>query len=244
MKEEGRFLRTRISEQVVIIEQSTESLYSDGEALFDFEKTRLSTQIREATEALEALRGQTIMYFFKQFFEVVVGKMMIEGEIDDAINDSGVPERFNEWIMAVLDTEAGPQEATVPASAVMSAGYNTRMSRMAAGSRVLEANARDVRVLVITENDFAVELHGVDNVPVVGAKVTVKDLNGNTVVTKSTEDPDVGSAVFNTNEFSCDYDKEMELSVEVDASEQGYRGFYIPWMMLKRGGVYCQTLTL
>ena len=59
-----------------------------------------------------------------------------------------------------------------------------------------------------------------------------------------TEDPKSGSAVFNANEFTCDFDKEMELSLEVDASEQGYRSFYIPRLTLKRGDVYRQTLTL
>lgn len=224
--ERGRFLRTRLREQVLTIEWDVQSLSAGGGGLFDFERARLSERIREATDALVSLRGNIRDYSVTQIAEVDSGLKLLDGDAEAPDGDRDI--LFARWIMAVLDSEDGPKEARVQASSVVSTGTNTRMSRMAAGGRVLEADSRDVSVLVISENDFAVELHGVDNAPVVGAKVTVKDLNGNTVVTKPTEDPKAGSAVFNANEFTCDFDKEMELSLEVDASEQGYRSFCIP----------------
>ena len=246
-KSQACFLRTRITDQVLVIEQNAEALSAGADTLFDHEKVRLSIQIQEAADALEKLRGEVLKYAIVQILRVVMGEMLLEGnydDLDDFPDDIKIPQAFNEWIMSVLDSEGGIQEVSVPSTAVMSAGYNTRMSRMRAESRPLANNYQDVRVMVITENDFAVELRGVDNAPVEGVKVTVTDLNGRTVATRYTEDPKVGSAVFNANDFNCDYDKEMELSLEVDASAQGYRSFYIPWLLLKRGGVYRQTLTL
>ena len=242
-KSQARFLRTRVADQVLVIEQNTETLSAGADTLFDYEKVRLSIQIREAADALELLREEVLKYASIQILGILMGMTLLEGDFNDLPEDSDIPRFFNEWIMSVLDSEGGMQEASVPASVVKSAGYNTRMSRIEGERRLLAADSRDVRVMVITENDFAIELRGVDNVPVEGVKVTVTDLNGKTVATKYTEDPKVGSAVFNANDFSCDYDKEMELSLEVDASAQGYRSFYIPWLLMKRGGMYRQTLT-
>ena len=246
-KSKARFLRTRVTDQVLIIEQNTEALSVGADTLFDYEKIHLSIQIREATDALESLREDVLKYAAVQLLGIVMGKGLLEGifnDLDHFPADLDIPQAFNEWIMSVLDSEDGMQEASVPSAAVMSAGYNTRMSRMRGETRLFAADSRDVHVMVVTENDFAVELHGVDNVPLEGVKVTVTDLNGKKVATRYTEDPRTGSAVFNANDFNCDYDKEMELSLEVDASAQGYRSFYIPWLLMKRGGVYRQTLTL
>lgn len=111
------------------------------------------------------------------------------------------------------------------------------MSRLAANESVLpKATSQDTHILVLNENDFGIVIKGTDNKPLVGVTVTVKDLKGKAVKTVKTEDPKTGVAKFNANDFVSNYDKEMELSLEVDASAVGYRSFFIPWLILKRGG--------
>ena len=122
-------------------------------------------------------------------------------------------------------------------SAIRKGAVNTRMSRLTANEGVLsKGTTQDTRVLVMSENDFGIVIKGTDNKPVVGVSVTAKDLNGKTVKTLKTEDPALGIAKFNANDFVSNYDKEIEISLEVDASAQGYRSFSIPWLVVKRGG--------
>ncbi len=76
-----------------------------------------------------------------------------------------------------------------------------------------------------------------------GVRVTVRDLNGKAVKTLISDDA-FGAVVFNANDFVCDYDKEMELSLTVEAEALGYRDFSIPWLTMKRGGKRTETLVL
>ena len=234
VEEEARYFRRRIQENMVVIEQNTETLSEAQGQLFDFETARLSEQIREATDQLESLREEMLVFAGFQVLTIMSAQKMIDGEIEPG---------FSAWLKEVLDSEDGQQKVTVSADAVVSTGYSTRKSRMAAGERILaNVGSEDVSVQVITENDFVIVLQGVDNQYVGGVKVTVKDLNGNAVSTMTTE-AEFGSAVFNANDFVCDFDKEMEISLEVDASAQGYRSFCIPWLIVKRGGSRTETLT-
>ena len=234
-EEQARLLHQRLGENTVVIENNTEMLANGADSLFDYEKARYSEQIREATEALEALRDDVLTFSIEQVLIIITGQAMIDGTVE--------PE-FSAWLKEVLSSEDDAAEATVSSDTVMSAALNTRVSRMAAAERVLAApNSQDVSVRVISENEFAVIIRGVGNQLVGGVRVTVKDLNGTAVKTMTT-DSKYGSAVFNANDFVCDYDKEMEISLEVDASAQGYRSFYIPWTIMKRGGKRTETLTL
>lgn len=234
-EEQARLLHQRLSEYTVVIENNAERLANGADSLFDYEKARYSEQIREATEALEALRDDILTFSIEQVLIIITGQAMIDGMIE--------PE-FSAWLKKVLSSEDDAAEATVSSDTVMSAAFNTRAYRMAASERVLaKAGSQDVSVRVISENEFAVIIRGVNNQLVGGVKVTVKDLNGTAQKTLTT-DSKYGSAVFNANDFVCDYDKEMEISLEVDASAQGYRSFYIPWTIMKRGGKRTETLTL
>lgn len=235
VEEKGRLLRKRVGENTVVIESNTEMLANAADSLFEHEKARYSEQIREAMAALEELRYEIVEFSIAQIYIIITGQLMIDGTID--------PE-FSAWLKDVLGTEDGPNEVTVPSNAIIGAAYNTRTSRMAVSERVLSnPGSQDVSVQVVTENEFAIVTKGVDNQAVGGVSVTVKDLNGSAVKTLTTDNK-YGSAIFNANDFICDYDKEMELSLEVRADSQGYRNFYIPWMILKRGGRRTETLTL
>ena len=55
-EEQARLLHQRLGENTVVIENNAEMLANGADSLFDYEKARYSEQIREATEALEALR--------------------------------------------------------------------------------------------------------------------------------------------------------------------------------------------
>jgi len=234
-EEEARLLHQRLGENTVIIENNTEMLANASGDFFDYEKARYSEQIREATEALEELRDDILVFSIEQMLVIMTGQAMIDGMIE--------PE-FSAWLKEVLDAEEGPVEVNVSANTVISTGINTLGSRLAAGERVLaNAGSQDVSVQIITENDFAIIVRGVDNQPVGDVRVTVKDLNGSVEKTLTT-DSKYGSAIFNANDFVCDYDKEMEVSLTVDAAGQGYRSFYIPWTIIKRGGNRTETLTL
>ena len=234
-KEEARLLDKRLGENTVVIENNTEMLVNCGDSLFIYEKARYSEQIREATEALEELREDILAFSIAQMLIVITGQLMIDGTVE--------PE-FSAWLKEVLDAEDGPQEVTVSADTVMAAPFNTLQSRMAASKRVLaKAGSQEVTVQVITENDFTIITRGVDNQPVGGVKVTVKDVNGTAEKTRTT-DGEFGSAVFNANDFVCDYDKTMEISLTVEAEALGYRDFYIPWLEMKRGGKRTETLVL
>ncbi|MBQ8953539.1 MAG: hypothetical protein IJ048_05445, partial [Clostridia bacterium] len=234
-EEQARLLHQRLGENTVVIENNTEMLANGADSLFDYEKARYSEQIREATEALEELREDILAFSIAQMLIVITGQLMIDGTVE--------PE-FSAWLKEVLDAEGGPQEATVSADTVMAAPFNTLQSRMAPSERVLaKAGSQDVTVQVITENDFAIITRGVDNQPVGGVKVTVKDVNGTAEKTLTT-DGEYGSVVFNANDFVCDYDKTMEVSLTVEAEALGYRDFYIPWLEMKRGGKRTETLVL
>ena len=234
VKDEARLLRKRVGENTVVIESNTEMLINASDRLFEYEKARYSQQIREATEALEELREDILGFFIAQMLVIITGQCMIDGIIE--------PE-FSAWLKDVLSVEDGPQEAAVSSAAVKSTAYNTRASRLAAAERVLSNDGdQDVTVQVVDESDFAIIIRGVENRFVGGVKVTVADLNGNTVKTLVT-DSEYGSAIFKVDDFVCDYDREMEVSLRVDASEQGYRSFYVPWMIIKRGSKRTETLT-
>ena len=235
LEEEARFLHRRLGEYTVVIEQNTETLAQAQGELFDCETALLSEQIREAAEALEDLREDILALGFKEMFVIITGQGIIDGTIEA---------EFSAWLKAVLASEDGPKTANVSASAVVSTGYNTRLSRMASGQRVLSnEGSQDVTIQVITENEFAFIFRGVDNRNVGGVKATIKDLNGS-AVKSLTSDSEFGSVVFNANDFVCDYDKEMELSLTVEAEALGYRDFSIPWLTMKRGGKRTETLAL
>ena len=179
VEEEARYFRRRIQENMVVIEQNTETLSEAQGQLFDFETARLSEQIREATDQLESLREEMLVFSAFQVLTIMAAQRMIDGDIEPG---------FSEWLKEVLVSEDGPKKVTVPANTVVSTGYSTRMSRMATGKRILaNAGSQDVSVQVITENDFVIVLQGVDNQYVGGVEVTVKDLNGNAVSTMTTE---------------------------------------------------------
>lgn len=143
--ERGRFLRTRLREQVLAIEQDVQTLSAGGGELFGYEKARLSERIREATDALISLRGNIGDYSVTQIAEVDRGMKLLDGDLEASDGERDI--LFARWIMAVLDSEDGPREARVQASSVVSTGTNTRMYRMAAGGRVLEADSRDESVI-------------------------------------------------------------------------------------------------
>ena len=126
----------------------------------------------------------------------IPGQLMIDGTIEPV---------FSAWLKDVLSSEEGPKEVTVSSNAIMSAAYSTRTSRMAVSERVLSnPGSQDVSVQVVTESEFAIVTRGVGNRFVGGVSVTVKDLNGSAVRTLTT-DSKYGAAIFNANDFVCDY---------------------------------------
>lgn len=235
VEEEMRFLDKRLRENVSIIEQNTEYLAnSDADTLFDYEITRLSNQIRTATDEIAEVR-KTIM-------NLIIADMLLIESGQHTIDGTNEPE-FSAWLHSVLSHVEDPREANVSANAIQIAA-DTRASRLTAGRSVLSnESSGDVTVMVINNNQFAIELHGVGNRPVGDVPVTVRDLNGTYSETLKTA-ADTGSVVFNANRFVGDEDQEMEISLEVDASAQGYRSFYIPWTIITRGGVRRETLVL
>ena len=235
IEEQARFLRNAIGEEATLIENNTERLANLDSQLFDAEKARLSEQLREATARLTELRQQVLQMIDREIPE--------SQALQDIIDGAAQPE-FSDWLHGVLSDEDGVQRASVSANAIQVSDAGTRVSRMAAVRRVLSNDdSKDVSVLVINKNQFAIELHGVDNQPVGGVKITVKDLNGKAVETKTT-DAKFGSVVFDANNYVNDFDYTMELSIEADASAQGYRSFYIPWTIVDRGSVRRETLIL
>ena len=237
VQEKARYLNKRLGENVSIIEQNTEYLAnSDDGMLFDYEIAQLSNQINAAADEIRELRETTMALIFADMMLIEAGQHIIDG--------TNEPEQeFSDWLHSVLSCVDGPREASVSADTILFSA-DTRTSRMAAGGSVL-ANAEpgDVTVMVINNNQFSIELHGVGNRPVGGVAVTVTDLNGTYTETKHT-DEDTGSVVFDANYFVTDEDQEMEISLEVDASAQGYRSFYIPWVLMSRGSVRRETLVL
>ena len=237
VQEKARFLSKRLSENVSIIEQNTEYLAnSDDDVLFDYEIAQLSNQINAAADEIRELRETTMALIVADMLLIEAGQHIIDGT-------NASEQEFSDWLHSVLSSVDGPREASVSANTILFSA-DTRTSRMAAGGSVLaKAGSGDVTVMVINNNQFSIELHGVGNRPVGGVAVTVTDLNGTYTETQHT-DEDTGSVVFDANYFVSDEDQEMEISLEVDASAQGYRSFYIPWALMSRGGVRRETLVL
>ena len=228
LEEEAQYCQTRTRECITVIEQNAELLANETDGLFDYEKARLSEQIREATVELEALRDAIVDISTEELVTVTSAQSIIDGTAE--------PE-FSAWMSAVLDADDDPKATHTSTATVRKSAPSTRVARMSANESVLsEAATQDVRVLVISENEFTIVIKGTDNKPVVGVPVTVKDLNGKAVKTAMTQDASIGYAKFDANDFVCNYDKEMEISLEVDGSAQGYRSFSIPWLIIKRGG--------
>ena len=235
IEEKARFLRDSITDDVTLIENNAERLANLKDRLFDSEKARLSAQLREAADHLEDLRARVLALKEHEMGESAGLQGVILGASDPA---------FSQWLHEVQSSGEGVQRSTVSVSAVQVVDANTRMSRMTSGRRVLSNDdAQDVTVLVIKKDQFAIELHGVDNQPVGGVNITIKDLNGKTVETKTT-DAQFGSVVFDASNYVNDFDFTMELSIEADASGVGYRSFYIPWTIMPQGFVRRETLVL
>lgn len=228
LEEEAQYCQTRTRECITVIEQNAELLANEADGLFDYEKSRLSEQIREVTAELEKLRDAVV--------GISIGGLLTVAAAQSIIDGTAEPE-FSAWMSAVLDADDDPKATHTSTATVRKSAPSTRVARMSANESVLsEAATQDVRVLVISENEFTIVIKGTDNKPVVGFPVTVKDLNGKAVKTATTQDASIGYAKFDANDFVCNYDKEMEISLEVDGSAQGYRSFSIPWLTIKRGG--------
>ncbi len=235
IEEKARFLHASIAEEATLIENNTERLANLNDRLFESEKARLSEQLREATDHLEDLRSQVLSLNDQEVKESQALQAIIDGK--------SKPE-FSQWLHAVLSSGEGVRRANVSANAIQLSDVGSRMSRMASDRRVLSNDeTQDVGVRVINKNQFSIELHGVDNQPVGGVKITVKDLNGTTSITQTT-DAKYGSVVFDANSFVNDFDYTMEVSIEADASGTGYRSFFIPWTNMTRGDVRQETLVL
>ena len=235
MEEKARFLRASIVEEAELIENNAERLANQGNRLFDSEKARISEQIRQASNHLTDLRGQVLAMMETDLQRSALLQQETLSESDQA---------YSRWLSEVCASGETIQQATLSAEAIQTAGTGTLISRLSAPKRALsEGDSQDVVIQVINKNEFAVEIHGVDNQPVGGVKVTVRDLNGNTELTAVT-DADLGSVVFDANQFVNDFDYTMELAMTVDAEAAGYRSFYIPWLLMTRGEVRRETLTL
>ena len=105
-EEQARFYRNRLWEYTVVIEQNAETLANTADTLFDFEKSRLSEQLREATQALEDMSEDLLTFSIAQVLIIITGQAMIDGDAE--------PE-FSQWLKAVLDAEDGPKEAIIRA---------------------------------------------------------------------------------------------------------------------------------
>jgi hypothetical protein len=104
------------------------------------------------------------------------------------------------------------------------AANNTRLTRMAAANntRVLAGDSsKDFTIMVLDQTEFAITIQGKDNQPLVGVEVTLTDLNGSNSKTVYTKDPKFGIATFNSKDFACDSDQEMELALTVDGTALG-----------------------
>ena len=239
-EEQVRLYRQRLREAVVTIEQNAEQLANASDSLFDYEKSRLSEQIREASDLISDTRTEIVFFTIAEATVIVAGQDMIDGTVDWSDDDTVV--RMHQWLKDVSATADAPAQVTMEAGSITTTA--TRQSRLSAGGSLLAANTtQDVSVNVITENQIAIVIEGVDNQYVGGVKVRVKDTQGKAEATATT-DAKFGAANIDVTDFVTNWDKEMEVSIEVDAAAQGYRSFYIPWTIIKRGGKQTHVLTL
>jgi hypothetical protein len=236
-EKQAQAYQNRLTENRLIIAQNIEILANSGDSLFDYEKRRYSAQIRESMEELESLRTEVLAY----------ADPSLVGRFGAPLLGGNYMPEITSWMRDVLDSADSPELRTGYTQTVTDTGNasNTLSLRLSAagGQRVLNQKASDTfHVQVLDQNEFAISIRGAENKPLAGVKITVKDLNGTSEITKVSEDPNIGSAVFSCSDFVCDWDQEMELALTVDGTELGYRSFYIPWMRMKRGGSRTETL--
>ena len=81
-EEQARFCHNRLWEYTVVIEQNTETLANAADTLFDFEKSRLSEQLREATQALEDMSEDLLTFSIAQVLIIITGQAMIDGDAE------------------------------------------------------------------------------------------------------------------------------------------------------------------
>ena len=235
IEESAHFLRDRLGDYIALIENTAETLANRSGSLFETEQLRLSQRVREATDALADLRGQVLDFSRQERRELQICQSVIDGETE--------PE-FSRWLHTLLTSVDDPQTVNVSANQVRVAGNDTRLSRLGAGGSVLgNADPGDVYITVINKNEFALEFHGVDGVPLAGVRATVKDYNNPDTVIEGVSAEKTGNIVFDATKFVNDYDYGMELIIEVDASAAGYRGFYIPWALVTQGTPIVYQLT-
>ena len=235
IEESAHFLRDRLGDYIALIENTAETLANRSGNLFETEQLRLSQRVREATDALADLRGQVLDFSRQERRELQICQSVIDGETE--------PE-FSRWLHALLTSVDDPQTVNVSANQVRVVGNDTRLSRLGAGGSVLgNADPGDVYITVIDKNEFAMEFHGVDGVPLAGVKATVKDYNNPDTVLEGVSAERTGNIVFDATKFVNDYDYGMELVIEVDASAVGYRSFYIPWALVTQGTPLIYDLT-
>ena len=235
--EKAHHMKDRLGDYVALIENTAEMMYAQPADLFESEQLRLSERIRGATGALTDLRGEALTLSQQDEETADAYRRVIDGEDE--------PE-FSEWLHALLASGDAPQTTSVSANQIRLSGGDTRLSRLGAGGSVLNnADPGDIYITVINMDEFALEFHGVDNEPLVGVKVTVRDYkNPDTVLEGTTVDPKRGNIVFDGSRFINHYDYGIQLSLEVDASAAGYRSFYIPWALVGKSRVLRYYLTL
>ena len=235
IEESAHFLRDRLGDYTALIENTAETLANRSGSLYETEQLRLSQRVREATDALADLRGQVLDFDRQERREMQICQSVIDGETE--------PE-FSQWLHALLTSVDEPQTVNVSANQVRVVGNDTRLSRLGAGGSVLgNADPGDVYITVIDKNEFALEFHGVDGVPLAGVRATVKDYNNPDTVIEGVSAEKTGNIVFDATKFVNDYDYGMELIIDVDASAAGYRSFYIPWALVTQGTPLIYDLT-
>ena len=239
VREELRFMRDRVSDDVVTIEQIAGLLKSADAPVYAHEKVRYSEQIRAASADIAEARRVSIENdsFYDSFLETANEAVYggYEGNVAAYRN-------MDAWLAELFAWDQGVIEKSVPVSTIRKSG--NRLSRLSSGDRVLsKADSAKVRLRVASENELTFQFRGEDGKGVAGVKVRVQDARAKKgrVYEKTTDS--LGTVAFNANDFIANDEKLVVIKLDVQAEAQGYQDIGIPDLELKRGAVFSMALT-
>ena len=233
VREDLQLYKARLEEHTVMIEQMAGLLMRGN--LYEYEVRRYSNNILRSAHSIEAIRNEIVGNS--------VNDVRVLSEYASVINGSytGSDPRcraMNNWLGEVFSWEtrdAVDAEGKVTAGR---AGDTLRRRLQAAGSgSILGDSSADAKIHIRSENELYFQFFDENEQPMKDVEVTVWDENSPDRTSATCTSDESGYAYISCENFISDEDKEVWISLQVNASQLGYQDFYAPRVYMTRGEV-------
>jgi len=231
LRETMRFYDDRLQEYSAMIDQSTILMQSD--TVYPEEVIRYSFRIRDAQAEIENIRNDIVQNAEAWEAQISQWQAICAGEPE---GDAGM----GKWLSAIFRHREPVAQTSVSLNAVTSG--LTRLSRISSGGSVLKDDADQAVVTVLSDTQIGIVIQDQNNQGIEGVSVTLQDMKRENAkpVTMTTQ-PN-GQILADISDFTVDDGGNLNISLEINADQAGYRGHYCPLVTIKKGTKYTENL--